>query len=119
MLFIGILKPILLTLYDIAFPLQLESARPLRTTPLHDRLKDRGACFGETAGWERANWFAPESIKKDTSIVLVSKIGLSMPIKSIWLQEKKLLFLTRLLLQNIWCKEKMPCNYWIKFAVVG
>ena len=59
-------REILGLLYDIAFPyLQLESARPLRTTPLHDRLKDRGACFGETAGWERANWFAPESIKKE------------------------------------------------------
>src|SRR5262249_9406534 len=26
---------------------------------LHDRLAAAGACFGETAGWERANWFAP------------------------------------------------------------
>ena len=24
-----------------------------------ERLADRGACFGEVAGWERANWFAP------------------------------------------------------------
>ena len=46
-------------LYDIAYPyLQLESARPIRTSPFHDRLKAKGACFGETAGWERANWFA-------------------------------------------------------------
>jgi glycine cleavage system aminomethyltransferase T len=27
---------------------------------LRDRLADRGACFGETAGWERANWHATD-----------------------------------------------------------
>src|SRR5205085_2355446 len=26
--------------------------------PLHEHLKERGAVFGEVAGWERANWFA-------------------------------------------------------------
>ena len=26
---------------------------------------ERGACFGETAGWERANWFAPTGVKPD------------------------------------------------------
>jgi len=33
-----------------------------RTSPVHDRLKARGACFGEAVGWERANWFAPAGI---------------------------------------------------------
>ncbi|MEM9797034.1 MAG: FAD-dependent oxidoreductase [Pseudomonadota bacterium] len=37
---------------------QPETARGVRRTPLHEALKDRGAVFGETAGWERANWFA-------------------------------------------------------------
>ena len=37
-----------------------EAARPLRTTPCHDRLKAMGAVFGQKFGWERANWFAPE-----------------------------------------------------------
>jgi len=37
------------------------SARGVRTTPLHDRLAARGACFGEAAGWERAGWFLPEA----------------------------------------------------------
>jgi 4-methylaminobutanoate oxidase (formaldehyde-forming) len=32
--------------------------RPLRRSPLYDRLKARGACFGEKLGWERPNWFA-------------------------------------------------------------
>ena len=32
--------------------------RPLRRSPLYDRLKAQGACFGEKLGWERPNWFA-------------------------------------------------------------
>lgn len=32
--------------------------RNLRTSPLHERLKQAGAVFGETFGWERPKWFA-------------------------------------------------------------
>jgi 4-methylaminobutanoate oxidase (formaldehyde-forming) len=39
------------------------SARGVRTTPLHDRLSERGACFAEAAGWERAAWFLPEAAR--------------------------------------------------------
>ncbi|MBX6321092.1 MAG: FAD-dependent oxidoreductase, partial [Rhodospirillaceae bacterium] len=47
-------------LYADHFPYrQYATARGIRRSPLHDRLAARGACFGETAGWERANWFAP------------------------------------------------------------
>ena len=35
------------------------AARPLRTAPCYERLKDRGAVFGQKFGWERTNWFAP------------------------------------------------------------
>jgi len=46
-------------LYDMHWPFrQVETARGVRKSPLHDRLTSAGACFGETAGWERANWFA-------------------------------------------------------------
>jgi len=46
-------------LYADHFPYrQMETARGVRRTPLHDHLKARGAVFGEVAGWERANWFA-------------------------------------------------------------
>ncbi len=34
------------------------TARGVRRSPIHDQLKTAGAVFGETAGWERANWFA-------------------------------------------------------------
>lgn len=39
------------------------SARPARKSPLHDRVAARGACFGETMGWERANWYAPRGVE--------------------------------------------------------
>ncbi len=36
------------------------AARPLKTTPVYDRLKKLGGVFGSVYGWERANWYAPE-----------------------------------------------------------
>jgi len=45
--------------YTMAWPFEeYRSARPLRRSPLYDRLKAQGACFGEKMGWERPNWFA-------------------------------------------------------------
>lgn len=49
-------------LYADHFPYrQVETARDVRQSPIHDRLKDAGACFGEVSGWERANWFLPKA----------------------------------------------------------
>lgn len=46
-------------LYAMHWPFrQYESARNVRLSPIHDRLRDAGAVFGEVAGWERPNWFA-------------------------------------------------------------
>ncbi len=51
-------------LYAMHWPFrQFESARPVRMSPLHDRLVAAGACMGEMAGWERANWFAPQGVQ--------------------------------------------------------
>jgi 4-methylaminobutanoate oxidase (formaldehyde-forming) len=44
---------------------QRKTARNVRQTPFHDRLAQWGACFGEVAGWERANWFAPQGEKAE------------------------------------------------------
>jgi 4-methylaminobutanoate oxidase (formaldehyde-forming) len=45
--------------YTIAWPAEeYISGRPLRRSPLFDRLAAAGACFGEKLGWERPNWFA-------------------------------------------------------------
>jgi sarcosine dehydrogenase len=45
--------------YTIAWPSEEhDSGRPLRRSPLYERLRAAGAVFGEKLGWERANWFA-------------------------------------------------------------
>jgi len=50
-------------LYDMHWPFrQPATARGVRRSVLHERLAAHGACFGETAGWERANWFAPSGV---------------------------------------------------------
>ena len=44
--------------YAMRWPRQeLETARPLRTSPLYDRLAAKGAVFGAKNGWERVNYF--------------------------------------------------------------
>lgn len=51
-------------LYAMHWPFrQPETARGVRRSSLHDRLLARGACFGEVAGWERPNWYAPKGVK--------------------------------------------------------
>ena len=46
--------------YAMRWPRQeLETARPLRTSPLYDFLRKEGAEFGSKNGWERANYFRP------------------------------------------------------------
>ncbi|WP_420622760.1 GcvT family protein [Candidatus Poriferisodalis sp.] len=46
-------------LYAMHWPFfQYTSARDQRRSALHDAMDYAGAVFGETAGWERANWFA-------------------------------------------------------------
>lgn len=53
-------------LYADHFPYrQMATARGVRRTPFHEHLKAQGAVFGETAGWERANWFADEGQEKE------------------------------------------------------
>lgn len=41
------------------------AARPLRTAPCYDRMKNLGAVFGQKYGWERPNWFAPEGTPQE------------------------------------------------------
>ena len=41
---------------------QRSSIRGLRRSPIHEHLKQAGAVFGESAGWERPMWFAPQGI---------------------------------------------------------
>jgi dimethylglycine dehydrogenase len=45
------------------------AGRPLKTSPVYDRLKDRGAVFGVANQWERANWFAPEGYEVPADVL--------------------------------------------------
>jgi glycine cleavage system T protein len=52
--------------YELHWPFQQrQSARGLRRSPLHDRLEQAGAVFGELMGWERANWYAPAGVERN------------------------------------------------------
>ena len=50
-------------LYAMHWPYrQYATARGVRRSPFHDRLVALGAVMGETAGWERPNWYAPAGV---------------------------------------------------------
>jgi len=52
--------------FEIHYPdEERPAARPLRTAPCYQRLKDMGAVFGQKFGWERANWFATDGMKQE------------------------------------------------------
>ncbi len=42
---------------------QMETSRNVRHSPIHEKLAQHNACFGEVAGWERPNWFAPQGVE--------------------------------------------------------
>ncbi|MFI6815796.1 FAD-dependent oxidoreductase [Nonomuraea sp. NPDC050328] len=46
--------------YAMSWPnRELETARPLRRSPVHHLLAASGACFGSKMGWERVSYFGP------------------------------------------------------------
>ncbi|HIF97816.1 MAG TPA: FAD-dependent oxidoreductase [Myxococcales bacterium] len=53
-------------LYGMHWPFrQYDTARGVKHSPFHTRLAAKGACFGETAGWERPNFYAPKGEKAE------------------------------------------------------
>lgn len=47
--------------FSITYPNEfLAGARPLQTSPIHDRLTDANAVWGNSFGLESAQWFAPD-----------------------------------------------------------
>ena len=58
-------------LYAMHWPYrQYATARGVRRSPFHDRLVAAGAVMGETAGWERPNWYAPPGISTRVPLLL-------------------------------------------------
>jgi glycine cleavage system aminomethyltransferase T/glycine/D-amino acid oxidase-like deaminating enzyme len=50
--------------YAIHYPEdEWPAGRPRKTDPLYERLRERGAVFGERFGWERPLWFAPPGVE--------------------------------------------------------
>ena len=41
------------------------AARPLKTAPCYERMKERGAVFGQKSGWERPNFFATDGMPQE------------------------------------------------------
>lgn len=39
-------------------------ARPVKTSPIYEKLDRMGAVWGQRYGWERANWFAPPGVAR-------------------------------------------------------
>jgi 4-methylaminobutanoate oxidase (formaldehyde-forming) len=57
------------TYYDVKYPgHERQAGRPLRTSPTYPRLQELGAAFGEKSGWERPNWFEPNTARGDESL---------------------------------------------------
>ena len=62
-------KEIYETYYDVRYPgHEREAGRPLRVSAANPRLRELGAAFGEKSGWERANWFEPNSAEGDEAL---------------------------------------------------
>jgi 4-methylaminobutanoate oxidase (formaldehyde-forming) len=56
--------------YAMRWPRQeLQSARPLRTSPVYDLLAARGAEFGARNGWERASYFKPPGAARPADVL--------------------------------------------------
>ena len=50
--------------FEISFPNEeLPAGRPLRTTPIYDRLLAKGAVMGDASGLEVPLWYAPEGVE--------------------------------------------------------
>jgi 4-methylaminobutanoate oxidase (formaldehyde-forming) len=49
--------------YQCHYPTRsMQTARNVKLSPLHDRLKARGAYFKEVSGWESPDWYAPPGV---------------------------------------------------------
>ncbi len=52
--------------YQCHYPTRsMQTARGVKTSPIHARLAARGAYFKDVSGWEGADWYAPAGIQPD------------------------------------------------------
>ena len=52
-------------MYAVHLPGEFRDAgRPIKTTPLYGKLKEKGAVYAEAFGWERPKWFAARGVEE-------------------------------------------------------
>ncbi len=62
--------------YAMSFPFEERPAgRPSYTSPLHDKLRAKGASFGARGGWERPTYFDPDGAVTDHSLSFFRRNG--------------------------------------------
>ncbi|MDO6480891.1 GcvT family protein [Shimia thalassica] len=50
--------------YELIYPgIERKTGRPLKTTPIYNDLLELNAVMGQTYGWERPLWYAPEGVE--------------------------------------------------------
>jgi len=53
-------------MYQVHYPGEHRDAgRPVKTSPVYDKLAADGAQFADVFGWERAKWFAPAGMREE------------------------------------------------------
>jgi len=58
--------------YAVSFPgRQRRASRDLRLSPLHSRLVEAGAEFGQRMGWEKPRWFNPDGLNTKPELSFV------------------------------------------------
>ena len=52
-------------MYQTHYPGEFRDVgRPIKKTPIYEKLKNKGAIFAEIYGWERPKWFAPQGVEE-------------------------------------------------------
>ena len=53
-------------MYQVHFPGEYrEAGRPVKTTPIYEHLRNKGAVFAEIFGWERPKWFSTDGAEEE------------------------------------------------------
>ena len=82
-------------LYGVHWPFkQHKTSRNIKTLPHHENLKNFGACFGVSGGYERPMWFALNGEKANMNTVIIIKIGFCLQNMKQKIQLEMLAYLT-------------------------
>ena len=61
--------------HEIPYPgLNRTDGRPVKTSPLYERIKERGAVYEEIFGWERPQYFSPDGSPEDQPLGIFAAV---------------------------------------------